>query len=266
MVVMVRGRKYNFIDQWRKPDLFNFDPGWISYRAHALLILNELDYQDPTEAWTLYVGQREYAIVPGTDEKVRFVGSDGASTCHIVILHHKESNGVAVAHFDASIEDFRLQDMVDSLVGDSEEKSVDVYASGGLIDWQEKKKANKVSREISSKIVNSMVKLKNTFNIVQWCCGYPNTKKDKQGRIWPAVRGMFWDRKEGLLYNASFKNHGPCVTLRYLSMLSTSGTMRKIYDSEGYLTVEPFTNFFERGGIKNYKNMSNEDIMRVSFL
>ena len=51
---------------------------------------------------TLYVAQNEYAVVQGTDNRVNFVGSDRAYTCHIVLLYHEQSKGVAVAHFDDS--------------------------------------------------------------------------------------------------------------------------------------------------------------------
>ncbi|XP_030841955.1 protein N-terminal asparagine amidohydrolase-like [Strongylocentrotus purpuratus] len=48
----------------------------------------------------LYVNQREYAVTIPSDSVVKVLGSDDATTCHIIVLRHTGSGATALAHLD----------------------------------------------------------------------------------------------------------------------------------------------------------------------
>ena len=52
----------------------------------------------------LYVGQREMGVVDPEDEVIDVMGSEDATTCHVVILRHCTTGVTGVAHIDS--EDF----------------------------------------------------------------------------------------------------------------------------------------------------------------
>lgn len=52
------------------------------------------------QAKVLYVGQKEMGVVSPNDDVVNIVGSEDATTCHIVILRHVSTGVTGVAHLD----------------------------------------------------------------------------------------------------------------------------------------------------------------------
>lgn len=96
------------------------------------------------EEYSLYVAQGEFAVVPASDAKVKYIGSDDATTCHIVIIRHK-SGTVCVAHFDGSKnEEAAVNTMVSKVF--QIEGSVDpleLYVVGGYVPEEESREAKK---------------------------------------------------------------------------------------------------------------------------
>ncbi|KTF84662.1 hypothetical protein cypCar_00039864 [Cyprinus carpio] len=50
----------------------------------------------------LYVQQREFAATTPADNSVSVLGSDDATTCHLVVLRHTGSGATCLAHCDGS--------------------------------------------------------------------------------------------------------------------------------------------------------------------
>uniref|UniRef100_A0A3B3DCT8 N-terminal asparagine amidase n=1 Tax=Oryzias melastigma TaxID=30732 RepID=A0A3B3DCT8_ORYME len=50
----------------------------------------------------LYVHQREFAATTPADKFVSVIGSDDATTCHLVVLQHTGSGAACLAHCDGS--------------------------------------------------------------------------------------------------------------------------------------------------------------------
>ena len=67
----------------------------------------------------LYVGQREMGVVSRDDDVIDIVGSEDATTCHIVILRHISTGVTGVAHIDCG--DYQqfldLENAVSSMAG-----------------------------------------------------------------------------------------------------------------------------------------------------
>jgi len=68
-------------------------------KANSLSVLNRPAKLVDASEKCLYVGQREVAVVaPG--DNVNLVGSEDATTCHIVILRDVNTGVTGVAHLD----------------------------------------------------------------------------------------------------------------------------------------------------------------------
>ena len=194
---------------------------------------------------TLYVAQREFAVVPGSDDRVSVIGSEDATTCHIVLLKHSESAGVALAHFDGgNNEEYALEIMVRSLVGQSNIKTVDVYSIGGFYGENGVVKGFKESQKLSVKLLKLMMKHKCEFHIIQWCCCELNTLLTKENLVRPIFHGLCWDRTNHLAHPATFEGHGPDSTLRSAAAYATgSSLMTNLYDHlNKSITILPFDN------------------------
>ena len=230
--------------------------------------LLQSEYPQVDENRSLYVEQYEYAIVRGTDTRVKFVGSDRASTCHIIILHHKQSKDVGVAHFDGSDEDdICFQVMVGILLGSHEEKNVDVYAIGGVFHPDRHPKGNETSQKISRTLLSRMRRLNVFFNIKQWCCCELNTHNHIVYGISQRTHGLCWDLQHEEAFAATFRYRGPDESLRSACVYSCGGKMRSLYNSERHqITIRPFASRMEERDLTEYLHKPNEDIMWVSFL
>lgn len=241
------------------------------FRKHPVLVseakkwTNNRESKTIPECGTLYVGQREVAIVPGNDTRVQIIGSDDATTCHIMILRHKDSGGVALAHFDGGkSEEASLQVIIDSLLGNTNNRSLDVYAIGGF--HHEKfaiVKGVSQSQVLSLKLLKVLMTLNCNFHIVQWCCCELNTIRSRNNSVKPLFHGLCWDRTELMSYPAKFMSHGPDATLRSAASLTTfSPVMTNIYDHiNNSITIMPFKmESYRDWGY--YINQPNEWILR----
>ena len=63
----------------------------------------------------LFVGQREYATVQFDDPFIDIVGSDDATTCHIVLIVDESNSNCSLCHFDGSDLDGGVKAMTESL-------------------------------------------------------------------------------------------------------------------------------------------------------
>ncbi|KAF2365651.1 Protein N-terminal asparagine amidohydrolase [Trinorchestia longiramus] len=194
----------------------------------------------------LYVAQREFAVVPGSDERVKTVGSDDATTCHIIVFLHKASGGVAVSHFDGSRnEEHSIAKFTQKLIGESESKSIDVYAIGGFFTKKLSAKGLEESQKLSLKLLKSFINLDYTFNLVQWCCCEMNTIfLEQTSVVRPLFNGLCYDRVTKTAHPALFDSHGPIVTLRAAAAwASPLSCMLDLYNFKHHsITIQPFLN------------------------
>lgn len=214
------------------------------------------------EEGMLYVAQREFAVVPGADDRVKIVGSDDATTCHIIIFHHRESGNVALAHCDGSYkEEASILNFLQLLVGDSNEPAFDVYAIGGFYKTQSRVVGLEESQKLSLKYLNLFVKLDFQFNLIQWCCCELNTAQTASAM--PLFFGLCWDRMEKCAKPAVFTSHGNNATLRAASMWSTySNGMVNLYDYNKHsITIQPFSNT-SNNPWHIYRTLSDEMILQ----
>ena len=68
-------------------------------KANSLSLLSRPQRLVSAEERFVYVGQREVAVA-GPEDRVEMLGSEDATTCHIVILRDSNTNTTGLAHLD----------------------------------------------------------------------------------------------------------------------------------------------------------------------
>ncbi|MPC15038.1 Protein N-terminal asparagine amidohydrolase [Portunus trituberculatus] len=198
----------------------------------------------PVEArHALYVGQGEFGVVPGGDPRVRVVGSDDATTCHMVVVRHP-SGTVAVAHFDGSRgEEAALGDMVAKIMGiEGHGEGLEVSVVGGYQPERGSKEAARAEAEqLSLKLLEALVRHECHFQLCVWCTCRLNTTQSASGPH-PRVYGVAVEIQSGTLFPAHFKMQEPDMPLRSASRWMAGGRHPlDLYDhSSGTITIHPF--------------------------
>lgn len=187
--------------------------------------------------FSLYVGQGEYAIIPTKDNPIKVIGSDSATTCHIVILHHS-SGGVAVGHFDGSKNEYNaVENMVNELVSVGNEQQLNAYVVGGYIDSM----CQQQSEALSLKILQMFMNVSCSIHLLLWCTGETNTKINDD-QPFPIFNGLAIDRQNFEVFPAVFPTQVPNHDLRSASFwVADNKVCVNIYDFKSKtVSIQPF--------------------------
>ncbi|XP_077428185.1 protein N-terminal asparagine amidohydrolase isoform X1 [Vanacampus margaritifer] len=212
----------------------------------------------------LYVQQREFAATIPADNNVSVIGSEDATTCHLVVLRHTGSGAACLAHCDGSntyAEVPLLLKSVTSLSTCCNEGRLELHLVGGFKDDA------MTSHELSLNILAAFQQLKDDIHL-QTCCVtgnlmcrlnivhimssflsnpfisafFPSPEMndlDVNGVHKPAVYGVGVNVKTGKVFPATFPCKGPAEDLRSARTF-TGGQMVDIYDSSrGLVKVGP---------------------------
>lgn len=213
----------------------------------------------------LFVSQREYATVSRKDETLNFVGSEDATTCHIVVL--VSSSAVSVGHFDGSDTKCGLSQMINenemlSIEGDRTERKdqppIEVYIYGGFEDDQNI--SVKLLEDILIITANAEQELQlKTMCVYSWNTCVINNKKC------PIIYGVAVNIKTGEIFPASFESKGPCEVLRHARIFGGSDEMVSIYDSKSkVVTIGPFIYRLFRGAHTIFMLDDNQILQNLS--
>ncbi|XP_077428186.1 protein N-terminal asparagine amidohydrolase isoform X2 [Vanacampus margaritifer] len=183
----------------------------------------------------LYVQQREFAATIPADNNVSVIGSEDATTCHLVVLRHTGSGAACLAHCDGSntyAEVPLLLKSVTSLSTCCNEGRLELHLVGGFKDDA------MTSHELSLNILAAFQQLKDDIHL-QTCCVTEMNDLDVNGVHKPAVYGVGVNVKTGKVFPATFPCKGPAEDLRSARTF-TGGQMVDIYDSSrGLVKVGP---------------------------
>ncbi|XP_054762807.2 protein N-terminal asparagine amidohydrolase-like [Lytechinus pictus] len=186
----------------------------------------------------LYVNQREYAVTIPSDNIVKILGSDDATTCHIIVLRHSGSGATALAHLDGHGIEGGIANMLASILTLStgcSEGRLELHIFGGFCDSRGE------SVEISANVFSIFHKCVHDIHLVTACMSELNdTVKD--GIHWPILYGVAVNVNSGEIFPASFADKGPDKPLRSVYTLFGNHHMRNVYDhSSGLHMISPFT-------------------------
>lgn len=183
----------------------------------------------------LYVRQREFAATTPDDSTVSVIGSDDATTCHIVVVRHTGSGAVCLAHCDGSStwSDVPLiVKAVTSLSDRNAEGRLELHLVGGFKD------ESKTSHKLSLSLLAEFQKLKEDIHLETCCITEMNDHViDEIHR--PVLYGIGVNVKTGEVFPSLFPHKGPAEDLRSARTF-TGGQMADIYDPRrGLVKIGP---------------------------
>ncbi|XP_068607350.1 protein N-terminal asparagine amidohydrolase [Brachionichthys hirsutus] len=183
----------------------------------------------------LYVQQREFAATTPADNCVSVIGSDDATTCHLVVLRHTGSGAVCLAHCDGSdprSEVPLLVEAVSSLSDACKPGRLELHLVGGFNDDSEK------SHKLSLSILASFQNQHEDVHL-ETCCISEMNDVVVNGTHRPVVYGIGVNVQTGDVFPSSFTHKGPAEELRSARTF-TGGQMTEIYDSrQGLVKIGP---------------------------
>ncbi|XP_051985845.1 protein N-terminal asparagine amidohydrolase [Xyrauchen texanus] len=174
----------------------------------------------------LYLQQREFAAATPADNSVSVLGSDDATTCHLVVLRHTGSGATCLAHCDGSSTWTEVPLLVNAVTSRSnlaKEGRLELHLVGGFDDDR------KTSHSLSVNILAAFQKQREEIHL-ETCCITDVNDVIKEGTHRPLVYGIGVNVKTGHVFPASFTFRGPAEELRSARTFS-GGQMVEVYDS-----------------------------------
>ncbi|XP_051753556.1 protein N-terminal asparagine amidohydrolase isoform X1 [Ctenopharyngodon idella] len=174
----------------------------------------------------LYIQQREFASTTPADNSVSILGSDDATTCHLVVLRHTGSGATCLAHCDGSSTWTEVPLIVNAVTSKSnpvKEGRLELHLAGGFDDDR------KTSHSLSLSILAAFQKQKEDIHL-ETCCITDMNDVITEGIHRPVVYGIGVNVKTGHVFPASFACRGPAEELRSARTFS-GGQMVEVYDS-----------------------------------
>ena len=182
---------------------------------------------------TLYVTQREYATVPVGDDMINFIGSQDATTCHIMIM--RSEYAVSVGHFDGSDTQNGVKGMVEEIKRQSNRRTsgatdentiaIVVHLFGGFLDDRN------ISTKLLTELLTTLQQLSQTVNIRTACVDHINNESVNR-RNQPIIYGVAIDLRNGDIFPATFSDKGPGEILKHAKMFGDCKKMFDIYNSD----------------------------------
>lgn len=189
----------------------------------------------------LYVQQREFAVVSPADDSIDILGSEDATTCHLLVLRHTGSGVTALSHFDGCGMDEGLESMIAKMLttsrGAPEGGRIEAHVIGGFIDDR------KESVNLFQNLFDIFRQSRHDIHIITACVCDANDVIKPNGIHYPLLYGVGVNCKTGALFPATFPDKGPDTALR--SARHFTGQTRKrvldIYDAKNKkLVIEAF--------------------------
>lgn len=183
----------------------------------------------------LYVLQRECAVASPDDKCIDILGSEDATTCHILVLRHSASGVTCLSHLDGAGMLRGIQTMVQTVLLHSRggpEGRLELHLVGGFIDDRNE------SYGISKKIFEIFHRMTEEVHLLTACvCEFNDHMKN--GIHMPIIFGIAVNLKTGELYPATFPDKGPDMALRGARHFNGNGrnNILDIYDSAKRLLV-----------------------------
>uniref|UniRef100_A0A8C5QS33 N-terminal asparagine amidase n=1 Tax=Leptobrachium leishanense TaxID=445787 RepID=A0A8C5QS33_9ANUR len=185
----------------------------------------------------LYVQQRELAATTSKDSAISILGSDDATTCHIVVLRHTGSGATCLAHCDGSDTESEVEDILQAvkyLSNNTEDGRLELHLIGGFIDKR------RLSQKLSSQLLRAFDNQSDDIHLITLCVSELNDSEEK-GIHLPIIYGIAVNVKTAEIFKASCEDRKPDDDLRS-AYTFTGGTMLSIYDAKKeQLSIGPYS-------------------------
>ena len=176
----------------------------------------------------LYVTQGEYATVSMDDENVIVMGSEDATTCHIVVLRHTGSGVTSLGHFDGHDTSSGIKNMIAAVASSSKTNCNDgkivLHLFGGFLDDRN------TSDRLTVSILEVIQNQHESIHLSSACfTGFNDTVE--KGLHKPIIYGIGISVHDGEIFPATFLDKGPDEYVRHARNFTGVGTMVEIYNS-----------------------------------
>ncbi|CAN2391195.1 N-terminal asparagine [Pristimantis euphronides] len=164
--------------------------------------------------------QRELAATTPSDSLISILGSEDATTCHIIVLRHTGSGATCLAHCDGSDSENEvaaIMQAVKSLTKTTEGR-LELHMVGGFNDQQ------RLSLKLSRQLLKAFHKQAEDVHLVTLCVTDINNKKEN-GINLPITYGIAVNVKTGELSKAKFPDRQPDEDLRSAYVLTGGQVM-----------------------------------------
>uniref|UniRef100_A0A915JRX3 Uncharacterized protein n=1 Tax=Romanomermis culicivorax TaxID=13658 RepID=A0A915JRX3_ROMCU len=182
----------------------------------------------------LEVLQREFAVVGLNRYGLRIVGSDGATTCLIVIAKHTTSRWTLVAHLDDRNPEslsYHILDIIGSC--NKEEKSCkefSLYLCGCFDTKHYPTSQNILNKFLTVFLKDDNKKLHITLKLA--LIGELNTHyEEKSNKYLPLCQGIAINIEDGQVFPADFHEDPPLLELRWMKIWSGCDSFKKVSTS-----------------------------------
>nr|XP_034360392.1 protein N-terminal asparagine amidohydrolase isoform X4 [Arvicanthis niloticus] len=184
-------------------------------RAHPLLeerarLLRGQSVQQVGPQGLLYVQQRELAVTSPKDGSISILGSDDATTCHIVVLRHTGNGATCLTHCDGSDTKAEVPLIMSSIKSFSEHAEcgrLEVHLVGGFSDDRQ------LSQKLTHQLLSEFDKQDDDIHLVTLCVTELNDREENENHF-PIIYGIAVNIKTAEIYRASFQDRGPEEQLR----------------------------------------------------
>ncbi|RDD37066.1 Protein N-terminal asparagine amidohydrolase [Trichoplax sp. H2] len=211
----------------------------------------------------LYVAQREYAVVQFSDDNVQIMGSEDATTCHIVIIRHTGCGTTALGHFDGTNVGDSLNRMIATIQVYADKSNIsgrlEIHIIGGFKD------SKGLSLQLSLEIIGALASSAFDLHLVTPCFGEINDTVRDDGEHMPIIYGAGIDIQSGVISWASFSDKGPDEIIRH-SRLSWGycNKMTNLYDTATCeVHIKPFAyRQYRKEMYVYYLRMSDQEFLK----
>ncbi|XP_078736734.1 protein N-terminal asparagine amidohydrolase isoform X1 [Lampetra fluviatilis] len=158
----------------------------------------------------VYLHQGEMAATEPTDDATWLLGSEEATTCHLVVLRHSGSGAVCLGHFDGSGTARGARAVVDHVLALSPTQSpgrLELHVIGGFEDERS------ISQRLTLDVLDAFSQQEEEIHLVTFCASELNDEL-REGHHWPVIYGIAVDVRAGSLFRARFPDKGPDRALR----------------------------------------------------
>ncbi|XP_068824389.1 protein N-terminal asparagine amidohydrolase isoform X1 [Capricornis sumatraensis] len=211
-------------------------------RAHPLLeerarLLRGQSVQQVGPQGLLYVQQRELAVTSPKDGSISILGSDDATTCHIVVLRHTGNGATCLTHCDGSDTKAEVPLIMNAIKSFSDHTQcgrLEVHLVGGFNDDRQ------LSQKLTHQLLSEFDRQEDDIHLVTLCVTELNDREENESHF-PIIYGIAVNIKTAEIYRASFQDRGPEEELRAARAL-TGGPMISIYDAKTeQLRIGPYS-------------------------
>ncbi|XP_071962514.1 protein N-terminal asparagine amidohydrolase-like [Antedon mediterranea] len=185
----------------------------------------------------LYVKQREFACTHPDDDVIHVLGTEDATTCHIIVVRHKGSGVTCLAHCDGCSTKQGIEDMLATVMLLSDGKlsgRLELHIFGGFCDDRFQ------SQQLTKEILSEFHKQPLPISLMTACVSELNDVI-KDGKHWPVIYGIGVNVKTGAIFPAKFLDKGPDLVIRSTKTFVGDKDMMNIYDYKSReLRIKPF--------------------------